>query len=202
MADVVVAITGGSSAGIGRALAMEYARRPPSGARTLLLAVCGRNGAGLRATADETSQAARLAGHAVAVTVETASVDVADKAATHAWLSRIIRVHGHIDTIYANAALSGGTARRSGDDSSAASIGSDSSASSIGSDSSDATGLAPDMAVFRQLYDVNVAGVLNTVLPIVGHMRERRRGNIVFVGSPAGFLATSPYDVTKGAGES
>ncbi|GAB4166064.1 MAG: SDR family NAD(P)-dependent oxidoreductase [Rickettsiaceae bacterium] len=54
----------------------------------------------------------------------------------------------------------------------------------------------------KKIFDVNVDGVLNTVLPVIPHMVERRSGQIAIVSSMAGFvgLASAPsYSASKGA---
>lgn len=56
--------------------------------------------------------------------------------------------------------------------------------------------------VSRRLLDVNYAGVLNTVEPLVGRMQARRRGRIVIVSSLAGLRALPDmpsYSATKAA---
>ncbi len=54
----------------------------------------------------------------------------------------------------------------------------------------------------RKIFATNVNGVINTVLPVIPHMIERQRGNIVVVSSMAGFLGLSSapsYSASKGA---
>jgi len=54
----------------------------------------------------------------------------------------------------------------------------------------------------RKIFATNVNGVINTVLPVIPHMIERRSGNIVIVSSMAGFLGLSSapsYSASKGA---
>ncbi|MHA1597367.1 MAG: SDR family NAD(P)-dependent oxidoreductase [Alphaproteobacteria bacterium] len=46
-------------------------------------------------------------------------------------------------------------------------------------------------AATRDIFAVNMAGVLNTVQPIIGRMQERRRGQIALMGSLAGFYGMS-----------
>lgn len=87
-----VLITGASS-GIGAALAQNYAE---SGARLFL---CGRNIDRL----EETAAACR----AVGATVEARVVDIADAAATRAWIEASDEVAA-LDLVIANAGISGG----------------------------------------------------------------------------------------------
>lgn len=84
----VVAITGAAS-GIGRALALEMARR---GAR---LALCDVDETGL----DETVR--QIASHHVSA----AGVDVSDRAAVEAWAEESLRHHGQVDAIVNNAGV-------------------------------------------------------------------------------------------------
>ena len=54
----------------------------------------------------------------------------------------------------------------------------------------------------RKIFATNINGVINTVLPVIPHMIERRSGNIVIVSSMAGFLGLSSapsYSASKGA---
>ena len=54
----------------------------------------------------------------------------------------------------------------------------------------------------RKIFATNVNGVINTVLPVIPHMIERRSGNVVIVSSMAGFLGLSSapsYSASKGA---
>lgn len=84
----VVAITGAAS-GIGRALALEMARR---GAH---LALCDLDQAGL----DETVR--QIASHHVSA----ARVDVADRPAVEAWAQQTLAHHGRVDAIVNNAGV-------------------------------------------------------------------------------------------------
>lgn len=63
------------------------------------------------------------------------------------------------DIVIANAGISGGTGARSGDEAERE----------------------------RAIFDVNVGGVLNTVLPLLDRMRRRGSGRIVLISSLAGF---------------
>ncbi len=54
----------------------------------------------------------------------------------------------------------------------------------------------------RLLFNVNVLGVINTVLPVIERMRERRRGQIGIISSLAGYIGMpdSPaYSASKAA---
>ncbi|NQU56492.1 MAG: SDR family NAD(P)-dependent oxidoreductase [Rhodospirillales bacterium] len=57
-----------------------------------------------------------------------------------------------------------------------------------------------DEAATRDIFAVNMAGVLNTIFPVLGPMRERKRGQLALVSSFAGFrgLPSAPaYSASK-----
>jgi short-subunit dehydrogenase len=88
--------------------------------------------------------------------VRAATVDVADRAAMADWLALVDR-ETPVDLCIANAGISGGTGRR---------------------------GESEEQA--RRILAVNVDGVLNTIHPLIGPMRERGRGQLALVSSLAG----------------
>jgi len=92
-ANKVAAITGAAS-GIGRALALDLARR------RCHLALCDVNESGL----NETAAAAGEQG----VRVTVAKVDVADRAAMYAWAGQVAQDHGKVNVIINNAGVSVG----------------------------------------------------------------------------------------------
>jgi short-subunit dehydrogenase len=101
-----------------------------------------------------------------------AGVDVCDEAAMTDWLAHFDADHP-IDLIIANAGISGGTAG--------------------GTESPEQT---------RRIFDVNVTGVFNTVLPVIAWMQMRKRGHIALISSIAGFrgLGSAPaYCASKAA---
>lgn len=51
---------------------------------------------------------------------------------------------------------------------------------------------ANDLAALSHIFDVNLTGVLNTIQPLIEPMRARRSGQIVLMGSLAGFRGM-PY---------
>lgn len=89
--------------------------------------------------------------------VRAATVDVADRAAMADWLALVDR-ETPVDLCVANAGISGGTGRR---------------------------GESEEQA--RRILAVNVDGVLNTIHPLIGPMKERGRGQLALVSSLAGF---------------
>ncbi|WP_420995134.1 SDR family NAD(P)-dependent oxidoreductase [Cupriavidus sp. 30B13] len=88
----VAAITGAGS-GMGRALALALAREGCQ------LALSDRNETGLAQTVAEAARAAP----ALAVTQHV--VDVADRAAMHAWAEQAARAHGRVNLIFNNAGV-------------------------------------------------------------------------------------------------
>lgn len=60
----------------------------------------------------------------------------------------------------------------------------------------------PDMDVFRKTYDVNFFGVLNGLIPMIEHMKERGKGQIAITASVTaynGLPMAGPYGSTKAA---
>ncbi len=141
----MIVITGATS-GIGAALARDYARAKAH------LALTGRDPARLEAIASE----CRRLGAAV---VETASIDVRDRARLRDWLVHCAR-QGPIDLVIANAGVMAGTPP--------------------------AGTLEPEDAAHR-VAETNVLGVLNTVQPILPAMMARGMGQIAIISSIAGF---------------
>ena len=89
-----VAVVTGAGSGIGRALALELARR---GAR---LALCDVNDAGLAETADLAKN--------LGAEVHTAHLDVADRAAVEAYAAQVAEHFGVVHQVYNNAGVAGG----------------------------------------------------------------------------------------------
>lgn len=104
--------------------------------------------------------------------VITHSVDVCDDAAMADVLAKVDAEHP-IDLLIANAGISGGTAD--------------------GIEGAEQT---------RRIFEVNVTGVFNTVLPVIPWMQQRNRGQIAIISSIAGFrgLGSAPaYCASKAA---
>lgn len=106
--------------------------------------------------------------------VQTRILDVTDRAGMQEWVGEIDTAGG-IDLIYANAGISGGTAG------------------------------SPDLRDFnldREIFDVNLTGVLNTIYPALPGMIQRGKGRIAIISSVAG-LAPLPgapaYSASKAA---
>ena len=104
--------------------------------------------------------------------VEVGLVDVSDPDAMREWLLGFDSRH-EISLLVANAGISGGTG-----------------------------GLTEPEAQVRQIFSVNLGGVLNTVLPIAPRMAERKSGQIAIMASLAGMrgLPSAPaYSASKAA---
>src|SRR5260370_28200663 len=149
----------GASSGIGRLLALDYA------ARGVALALCGGNVEPLQAVAE----ACRAKG----AIVDAGQLDVADRAATAAWLTRFDDAHP-VDLVIANAGVS------------------------IDKDNSS----LDDFAIVRKTFAINVDGVFNTVEPLIGRLMARRHRQIAVVSSLAGFIGlpySASYNASKAA---
>ncbi len=100
------------------------------------------------------------------------TVDVADRDATAKWVKGIDADHP-LDLVIANAGISAGTGGRGESESQA-----------------------------RNIFAVNLAGVLNTVWPALGPMRERGHGQIAIISSIAAFRGipgVPAYSASKAA---
>ncbi len=104
--------------------------------------------------------------------VEARVVDVADRDATRRWITKI-DANNPLDLVIANAGISSGSGGRGENETQA-----------------------------RDIFSVNMAGVLNTVWPAITPMRERGRGQIAIISSIAAFrgLPGAPaYSASKAA---
>ncbi len=154
-----VAITG-ASAGLGRALALRLA------APGVALLLTGRDAERLEAVA----VAARARGAAV----ETAALDVTDRAGMEAALTAFDAA-GPVDLVIANAGVSAGLR----------------------------PGRAPERPEdARRVWEINYVGMLNTVEPLLPALIARGRGRVALMGSLAALrpLADMPsYSASKAA---
>lgn len=106
--------------------------------------------------------------------VETQTIDVTHRDAMTGWIAEVEKEQA-IDIIYANAGISGGTAG-----------------------SSDLR----DYNLDREIFDVNLTGVLNTIYPALPVMVGRSRGHIAIISSVASLtpLPGAPaYSASKAA---
>ena len=102
-------------------------------------------------------------------------LDVTDRAEMENWLA-FAEARAPLDLVVANAGISGGTSGTPG------------------------KGEGPHQT--RRIFDINVTGLLNTVLPAIGPMRERGHGQIALMSSAASFrgMPGAPaYSASKAA---
>jgi len=100
------------------------------------------------------------------------SIDVADKESLNKWINTILESH-EIDLVIANAGIG---------------------------ISSGPEGEVEDQC--RKIFDINLYGVLNTLLPIIPYFKERKHGQIAIISSLAAFrgLPSCPsYSASKAA---
>lgn len=105
---------------------------------------------------------------------DVAVLDVTNKAAMEGWIEDI-DTKAPIDLLIANAGISGGTG---------------------------GAVAGEDVEQARQIFDVNLTGVLNTLFPVIPRMVARGSGQIAIISSMAGFrgFPSAPaYSSTKGA---
>jgi len=116
----------------------------------------------------------RLARELAPVPVSTWAIDVRDADALARAARAFIEAHGVPDVVVANAGVSRGTLAEEAD----------------------------DLAVFRDVFDTNVTGLVNTLHPFIGPMRAARRGTLVGVASLAGIRGlpgAGAYSASKAA---
>lgn len=102
------------------------------------------------------------------------TADVRDSSAMRAAAATLIARHGLPGIVIANAGISIGTR----------------------------TELAEDEAVFRDIFEVNVIGMVNTFQPYIAAMRERGHGVLVGIASVAGYRGlpgATAYSASKAA---
>jgi NAD(P)-dependent dehydrogenase (short-subunit alcohol dehydrogenase family) len=98
------------------------------------------------------------------------SLDVSDAPAVHAFVDRVVDIHGTIDIVFANAGVARGRPPLFPE------------------------GWLDDMSMadYNALIDVNLHGVVYTVQAAAKHMKRQRSGSIVTTASTAG-LRNDPY---------
>ena len=104
--------------------------------------------------------------------VEASAVDVTDRAAMERWLAAA-DARRPLELVIANAGISGGT-----------------------------SGAGEGPSQTRRIFEINVTGLLNTVLPAIPPMRERGQGQIALMSSVAAFrgMPSAPaYTASKAA---
>ena len=152
----VAAITGAGS-GIGRALAFGLARQ---GCRLALSDVDAQ------ALAETATQARSLG-----VQVSEAVVDVADRAAVHAWADRVMNEFGKVNAVFNNAGVAqGGTVEGN------------------------------DYADYEWIMSINFWGVVNGTKAFLPHIKASGSGHIINISSVFGLFAQpgmSAYNASK-----
>lgn len=149
-----ICITGASS-GLGRALAVIYAR---SGVELFL---CGRNQERLSDTA--------LICRAKGAAISTSIIDVTDQKSMESWINSI----AHLDLVIANAGISAGT-----------------------------SGESESLGQVSKIFNTNILGVVNSVMPAIEKMKNQHSGQIVIISSMAGILglpSCPTYSASKAA---
>lgn len=104
----------------------------------------------------------------------TRVADVRDSNAMRRVTGELIASHGLPDVVIANAGISVGTL----------------------------TEMAEDEAVFRDIFDINLIGMVNTFQPYIAAMRERGHGVLVGIASVAGYRGlpgATAYSASKAA---
>ena len=147
----------GASAGLGRALALQYA------GQGAVLGLASRRIKPLRVLAS-----------AVPTPVRVYPADVRDAAAMRAAAADFVSAYGVPEVVIANAGIS------------------------IGTD----LGHEEDLAVFAEVFDTNVGGILNTFQPFVKPMIAAGSGVLVGIASVAGYRGlpgAAAYSASKAA---
>lgn len=133
-----------------------------------------REGRPLGLVARRAGELERLARELAPVPVSTWAIDVRDADALARAARAFIEAHGAPDIVVANAGVSRGTLAEEAD----------------------------DLAAFRDVFDTNVMGVVNTLHPFIAPMRAARRGALVGVASLAGIRGlpgAGAYSASKAA---
>ena len=144
-----------------------------SGLGEALARLYGARGATL-GLASRTASALESLSASIATPSRFYPLDVRDAAAVRAAAEHFIACHGVPDVVIANAGVS------------------------IGADASSAA----DLAVFREVIDINVSGLANTFQPFVGAMRETGTGVLAGIASVAGYRGlpgAGAYSASKAA---
>lgn len=152
----VAAITGAAS-GIGRALALNLAREKCD------LALSDVNEVGLQETAEQA--------RALGVKVTTTKVNVADRAAMHAWADQVVKDHGKVNLIFNNAGVA------------------------LGNTVEDAS-----YEDYEWIMGINLWGVIHGTKAFLPHLKQTGDGHVINVSSIFGLFSQptqSGYNMTK-----
>lgn len=152
----VAAITGAAS-GIGRALALNLAREKCD------LALSDVNEVGLQETAEQA--------RALGVKVTTTKVNVADRAAMHAWADQVVKDHGNVNLIFNNAGVA------------------------LGNTVEDAS-----YEDYEWIMGINLWGVIHGTKAFLPYLKQTGDGHVINVSSIFGLFSQptqSGYNMTK-----
>ena len=152
----VAAITGAAS-GIGRALALNLAREKCD------LALSDVNEVGLQETAEQV--------RALGVKVTTTKVNVADRAAMHAWADQVVKDHGKVNLIFNNAGVA------------------------LGNTVEDAS-----YEDYEWIMGINLWGVIHGTKAFLPYLKQTGDGHVINVSSIFGLFSQptqSGYNMTK-----
>ncbi|MFZ5604881.1 MAG: SDR family NAD(P)-dependent oxidoreductase [Pseudomonadota bacterium] len=152
----VAAITGAAS-GIGRSLALALAREKCD------LALSDVNETGLQETAEKA--------RALGVKVTTAKVNVADRAAMHAWADQVVKDHGKVNLIFNNAGVA------------------------LGNTVEDAS-----YEDYEWIMGINLWGVIHGTKAFLPYLKQTGDGHVINVSSIFGLFSQptqSGYNMTK-----
>lgn len=152
----VAAITGAAS-GIGRALALNLAREKCD------LALSDVNEVGLQETAEQA--------RALGVKVTTTKVNVADRAAMHAWADQVVKDHGKVNLIFNNAGVA------------------------LGNTVEDAS-----YEDYEWIMGINLWGVIHGTKAFLPYLKQTGDGHVINVSSIFGLFSQptqSGYNMTK-----
>lgn len=100
------------------------------------------------------------------------SIDIRNKEEIKNWIEEILKEYKNVDLVIANAGISGGTSK----------------------------GCEEEKQIY-EIFETNINGVLNTIIPIIPSMKKNKSGQICLISSMASFrgMPSAPsYSASKG----